>query len=124
MTRRSHLIAERLGRDNAKRLSQLVGGTRLHVPSRIVPPATGGRDGFKRLARLLGHDLAVLVVLHFGDSRLYVPRGSQSAPVDPRTVARLTRKGWSASRIARRLGCSDRTVHKHRVPSDAQPEEL
>lgn len=115
MTRKAAIIVDRLGPDNAARLSRIAGGTRLHVPSRVEAPSTGGRDGFKRLERLLGYDLAVLVVLHFGDSRLYVPRADRSDPVDVKTVARLTRRGLSASKIAKKLKCSDRTVHAKRA---------
>lgn len=114
MTSRSALIVDRLGRENAAKLSRIAGGTRLHVPGQLATPATGGRNGFERLTRLVGPDLAVLLVLHFGDSRLYVPTSRTGRPVDAKVVARLSRKGWSASRIARKLGCSDRTVHAKR----------
>jgi hypothetical protein len=113
------VIVRRLGPEAAAKLSAIAGGTRLHVPSRVTPPPTGGRDGFKRLAKLLGHDLAVLVVLHFGDSRIYVPRSTPPKPVDAKAVARLTKRGWSAARIARKLNCSDRTVHAKRAQSSS-----
>lgn len=105
-------IAERLGRDNAERLSSIVGGTRLHVPVDLTKS--------DRLRRLLGDDLAVLVILHFGDSRLSVPltvhgRGAQGKPVDPRKVKRLVGKGWSSSRIARHLGCTERCIETKRA---------
>lgn len=116
MTKRS-VIAARLGVENAERLASIAGGTRLHVPGIL---ANAGR-----LKLRLGDDLAILVVLHFGDSRLYVPlsltgRGATARKVDARTVLRLTRKGWSASRIARKIGCSDRTVHAIRSPHEEQ----
>lgn len=105
-------IERRLGRDNALRLIQIVGGTRLRVPG---DPRNGGR-----LERTLGHDLAVLVILHFGDQLLSVPLsldglGAQGKPVDRRKVKRLTAKGWSAARIARHLGCSERTIYAKRA---------
>ena len=112
--KREDMITQRLGSDHAAELSRIVGGTRLHVPSRVEAPSTGGRDGFKRLSALLGYDLAVLMILHFGDSRIYVPRGTKSKPVDIRLVARLSRRGMSASRIAQRLNCSDKTVYSAR----------
>lgn len=114
MTKPPALIVQRLGAEKAAELSRIAGGTRLHVPSRITAPCTGGRDGFKRLEKLLGYDLAVLVVLHFGDSRPYIPRIARSGPVDARTVAKLTRRGLSAPDIAKRLRCSDRTVFAKR----------
>jgi len=106
---RKRVIAERLGDDAAARLSAIVGGTRLHVPGQLV--------NADRLKRLLGDDLAVLVVLHFGDSRLYVPVPDPAArgTVDPRKIKRLALRGWSSARIARELKCSERTVDAKRA---------
>ncbi len=115
MTKRSALIVERLGSANADRLSAIAGGTRLHVPLHVTTPASGGRDGFKRLALLVGEDLAILLVLHFADTRLYVPTGQPNRPVDAKAVSRLTKRGWSAARIARKLRCSDRAIHEARA---------
>jgi len=114
------VIVERLGRDNALRLTQIVGGTRLRVPG---DPRNG-----QRLDRILGHDLAVLVILHFGDQLLSVPLsldgpGAQGKPVDRRKVKRLTAKGWSAARIARHLGCSERTIYAKRAQSRTTTKE-
>lgn len=102
MSRRPGIIVERLGADNAKRLSSIVGGTRLSVPGLLA--------NADRLKRLVGDDLAVLLVLHFGDSRFYVPTGGPRAPVETAKVKRLSAKGHSSARIARALGCSERTV--------------
>jgi len=106
------VLVERLNRTNAERLVAIVGGTRLHVPGRLV--------NADRLRRLLGPDLAVLVVLHFGDSRLSVPRsldgpGGRRTPIDLRHLKRLVAKGWSTARIARELQCAERTVHAKRA---------
>lgn len=111
---RTSVLSDRLGAEQLAKLSTIVGGTRLHVPSSTLPPATGGSDGFARLSALVGRDLAILLVLHFADSRIYVPRGKRSAQVDARKVARLDAQGWSATRIARKLGCSNRTIHAAR----------
>jgi len=112
VTRSASLIVARLGRENADRLSSIVGGTRLHVPGNL---ANAGR-----LKRLLGDDLAVLVVLHFGDSRLSVPLtndgpGGARTRVDLRRIKRLANRGWSSARIARELKCSERTVDAKRA---------
>lgn len=109
MNRPPSVIVERLGTENAARLSAIVGGTRLHVPGRL--------DNAGRLKRLLGDQLAILVVLHFGDSRLSVPMATPAprGSIDGRKIERLTRKGWSASRIARKLGCSVWTVYAKRA---------
>jgi DNA-binding NarL/FixJ family response regulator len=103
------VIVDRLGHENAQRLADVAGGTRLSVPAQLANGA--------RLRLLLGNDLATLVILHFGGlGRVYVPTMKLSPKVDARTVRRLSKRGWSASRIARELGCSERTVHTHRAP--------
>jgi AraC-like DNA-binding protein len=77
----------------------------------LVPDTLRDAD---RLTRLLGRDLAVLVVLHFGGERIYVPRLDVGTVVDVAKVAALTRKGLSLSEIATRLNCSERTVSRKR----------
>jgi hypothetical protein len=106
-TGRASIIADRLGAEHAARLSAIVGGTRLHVP--------GNLDNAGRLRRLLGDELATLVVLHFGDSRFYVPRAAPSAEVDLDLVEGLAALHWSSARIARKLGCSERVVDRKRA---------
>lgn len=107
MTIRRTLIVARLGQDDADRLSQIAGGSRLHVPGQL--------RNADRLKRLLGDELAIRVVLHFGDSRMYVPKPRRSDPVDVKAVARLTNRGLNARAIADKLGCCDRTVHAKRA---------
>lgn len=107
MSRTPAVIAERLGHEHAARLSEIAGGTRLHVPRDL--------DNATRLKALLGDELAVLVVLHFGDSRLYVPVATRSGPVDVRKIKKLAARGWSSARIARELRCSENTVDKKRA---------
>lgn len=107
MTNRRTLIVDRLGDVDAARLSEIVGGSRLHVPGQLKNAA--------RLKRLLGDDLAIRVVLHFGDSRMYVPKPQRANPVDVKAVARLTNRGLNARDIAAKLGCCDRTVHAKRA---------
>lgn len=111
---RTSVLSDRLGAEQLAKLSTIAGGTRLHVPSTIAPPVTGGSHGFARLSALVGERLATLLVLHFADSRIYVPRGKRSAQVDARKVAKLDAKGWSAPRIARQLGCSNRSIYAAR----------
>lgn len=104
------LIAERLGDEPADRISALAGGARLAIPADLSHPCATGA-----LERLVGNELAVLLVLHFGGQTVYVPTGKGSAPVDLGDVVRLTRAGKSARTIARRLACSDRTVYARRA---------
>ena len=105
------LIAHRLGLEQAARLSAIVGGTRLSVPASLADAA--------RLKRLVGEPLAIVLVLHFGGSRIKVPTGAGSGgahgQVDVRRVARLLRKGWSNARIARKLHCAERSVERKRA---------
>jgi predicted DNA-binding transcriptional regulator AlpA len=108
-------LAQLLGEANLQRLADVAGGTRLSVPLHAGKPPNGGRDGYARLSRLVGADLAVLLIFHFGDSTLYVPRLESGHAVDPKEVARLTRRGLKARDIARVLCCSERTVYKHRA---------
>jgi hypothetical protein len=105
-------LTARLGPENAAKLSAAAGGTKLWVPGNL---ANAGR-----LRGLLGDDLAVLLVLHFGGARVSVPlstngRGAQGKRVDPKRVKRLIGRGWSDDRIARHLGCSGKTVFNHRA---------
>ena len=114
MTQSAALLVERLGRDNAAQLVARVGGSRLSIPTRLAGRA------HRRLTDLLGENLAILVVLHFGDSRLSVPLsldgpGGARAPVDVAKVRALLKRGWSSSRIARKLGCSERTITAKRA---------
>jgi hypothetical protein len=106
-----------LGEDNLDRLASAAGGTKLFVPKHYGKPPGGGRDTSERLIKLVGPELAILLVFHFGDSSIYVPRRKPSTPVDARRLKRLERQGLSARAIALLIGCSERTVEKHRQRS-------
>lgn len=107
-------LDELLGPENARRLSEVAGGTRLCIPKHIGKPPRGGRTPTK-LEILVGPELAALLVFHFGDSCIYVPMNGAARPVDRRKAAALIRKGLSAPAIALKLGCSTRTIEKHRA---------
>lgn len=104
-----------LGKANVEHLADVVGGRRLRIPKHPGKPPNGGRDGLKRLTLLVGDELALLLIFHFGDSTIYVPRPKRAEPVDPKAVARLTRRGLSVPEIVVVLGCAERTVFKHRA---------
>lgn len=112
----SHLL-DLLGRENLDRLSNAAGGTVLYVPKHYGKPPRGGRDTSERLSRLMGPELAILLVFHFGDSRLYVPKPRNAEPVDHRKLRRLARSTLSAREITLRLGgrCTTRQVEKLRA---------
>jgi hypothetical protein len=120
MSRNASILVERLGLANAIQLAKAAGGTRIGVPTSL----TGFRHHSDALQLRVGEELASLLVKHFGGTRIYVPRMAPRPPVDTRLVIRLTKRGWSASRIARKLGCSDRTVHAKRAAfARANPQE-
>lgn len=109
-------LEDKLGEENARKLSALVGGTQITVPDNL----TASVFNAGRLRERVGDGLFALLVFHFGGIRLYVPQLAQDRRtgqdrIDPKAVERLTRRGWSAARIARKLGCSNRTVYKCRA---------
>lgn len=105
-----------LGDEHLATLSRVVGGTRLYIPMNFGAPPHGGRDTSKRLVALFGEPLALLLVFHFGGGRIYVPKTEGAKPVDVGKLKRLSRR-LSARQVARRIGCSVRTVEKHRARS-------
>jgi hypothetical protein len=117
-------FVDKLGQDQATRLSAIVGGTQISVPDTVDASAFNAGT----LRDRLGESLFVLLVFHFGGTRLYVPqvadqrqsgRRTGQARLDHKRVASLTKRGWSATRIARKLGCSDRAVFASRAKSKA-----
>lgn len=106
-----------LGKENLERLSSAVGGTRLFIPKHFGKPPGGGRDGSERLVRLLGEPLAILLVFHFGEGVIYVPRAGPRGSINPERLKRLVRQGLTNKEIARRFGCSERAVEKRRAKS-------
>jgi hypothetical protein len=103
-----------LGEDVLDRLASIAGGTKLFIPKHYGKPPGGGRDTSERLIKLVGPELAILLVFHFGDSSIYIPSRRASTRVDARRLRRLERQGLSARAIAIILGCSERTIVKHR----------
>lgn len=108
------LLVDRLGPERAALVIERAGGRRLQVPADLSHYRTTDR-----LKRLLGTSLATLVVLHFGGQSIYIPRGSSTRSPKLSTVVRMTQEGKSASVIARKLGCSDRTVYTRRAQARA-----
>lgn len=111
-------VAAALGARAVLELAELVGGRTLRIPSMANDAsATAARA---RLVRLVGAQHAENLITHFARSRVYFPRGpsphnSRANPIDHRTVARLTKRGRTASQIADSLGCSERTVFAKRA---------
>lgn len=103
-----------LGPVEFNRLCDIAGGTRVHIPKHYGKPPNGGRDTSIRLKRLFGEGLAILLVFHFGDSVLHVPKRRGNMPFDRAKLKRLARSDLSANAIARKVGCDRRTVEKTR----------
>lgn len=110
-------LLELLGRENLDRLSSVAGGTVLHIPKHYGKPPRGGWDTSKRLSNLVGPELAILLVFHFGMSRIYVPKPRNAEPCDRAKLKRLARSGRSAREITLMLGgtCTTRQVEKLRA---------
>jgi hypothetical protein len=119
------------------RLCDIAGGTRVAIPKHYGKPPNGGRDTSKRLKRQFGEPLAILLVFHFGDSIIRVPRRSGTFRFDPaslpigerlkrrKKLRRLARnKALSSNEVARRVGCSFRTVEQHRQRTKRNDEEV
>jgi hypothetical protein len=110
-------LREKLGEEQFANLVRIAGGTRIRIPKHYGKPPTGGRDTSVRLDRLFGPSLALLLVFHFGDSEIVVPTGRHrwQQPVNVRKLKRLVKRSdLSSNVIARKTGCSRRTVERHR----------
>lgn len=108
-------LVERLGEDNAGKVIAALGGTRILVPDKLEHG-----DAPKRLELLVGRELAILLVLHFGGTWVYVPRLAPAGRLSLSRVVRMTRAGKSANSIARASGCSDRAVYLRRAEARAR----
>lgn len=99
-------LAEHVGADAARALAGIYGGTRLYVPHAPRPGP---------LLDLLGVLLLARLTYAFGGETLDVPSLPTVSPAErARRVATLSGEGRSAREIARTLGCSMRTVRRHR----------
>jgi hypothetical protein len=78
-------------------------------------PPHGGRDTRRRLDLTFGESLAILLVFHFGGTVLHIPKRAGTNPLDKQKLKRLAkRRDLSANVIARKVGCTRRTVEKQR----------
>lgn len=102
------ILEDRLGADHAATVVERLGGCSITVPDRLDD------ERVARIERQFGRELAVLIVLHFGGTKLYVPHGESRKWNKLDDVVRMTKARKSASFIARELRCSDRTVYAWR----------
>lgn len=107
------VLADRIGEANALLVIAAAGGERIAVPALLDAgncPST--------FARRFGPEIGVLLILHFGGSAIYIPHGRKQwkgAKAATSDVVRMTRRGKTASQIAKTLGCSERTVYAKRA---------
>ena len=104
-------LRRKLGTVQFNRLCDIAGGTRVPIPKYYGKPPNGGRDTSRRLDRMFGSSLAILLVFHFGDTLIRVPKHRGNASFDKHKLNRLAKRSdLSANEIARRVGCDCRTV--------------
>jgi len=116
LSRPRSLLVARLGQAQAEQLSTIAGGVQIWIPDNLTTSAHNAGT----LRARVGDALFALLVFHFGGTRIYIPQagdGSKSSnrKLDNSRINRLTKQGWSASRIARHFGCSDRTIYARRA---------
>lgn len=95
-------IAKVVGAGAALRLCAQFGGSRIYIAEN---PAPGNP-----IASTIGYSKAARLSTFFGGERVSIP--SETAQVNRTRIARLRRRGFSVSGIARTLGCSERYVYK------------
>ena len=89
-------LVEPLGLDDALRLIEAYGGSRLYVPKMFDPDC--------KLAQEFGDQMARSMVARWGGDMLKVPS------VRWWRILLYRREGMSYAQIARKLGCSETTV--------------
>lgn len=95
-------IAKVIGAGAALRLCAHFGGSRVYIAAN---PAPGNP-----IASAIGYSKAARLSTFFGGERVAIP--SETAQANRTRIARLRRRRFSVSEIARRIGCSERYVYK------------
>lgn len=83
------------------------GGNRVYVP-RLA-------ENMGPFEAVLGQKAAARLLEEAAGESFHIPKGRSTRPVSKVRVERLARQGLTAPEIARELGCSDRTVFRHRA---------
>lgn len=94
-------LEELLGADAMRCLREWAGGRMLYVPR---SPA-----GDHEICQRLGCEAAEALAWRYGGDRIYVAGQPRKAERDARALE-LLRAGWTQSRVAARLGLSERQV--------------
>jgi hypothetical protein len=116
-------IAELVGDVNARLIASRVGGTRVYLPKKA--------SAEHWLVQCVGSDAATKVMDQFGGGEYVVPQaGTGSYSRFRREIAsrihKLDQSDTSSKNIAREVGVTQRTIHRHRLahrggnPDDSQ----
>lgn len=95
-------IARLIGAGKASLLIAEFGGGRLYIPQKPSPEDP--------LAQTIGYTAALRLASVFGGERVWLPNDAGRATRV--RIAVLRAQGLSVSRVARRVGCSERYVYK------------
>ncbi len=109
-------VALAAGLQTAHDLARTYGGTRLYIPARVTEN--------HRLAKTLGLGPARLLVKTLGGAEHLIPLGPfASGPRCARVIDEMTKKGEPAATIARTIGCTERSVYRHRQANGTLPSD-
>jgi hypothetical protein len=100
-------LAALLEPETMEKLCKQCGGTRIYIPRTMRPDAL--------LSQSIGSEACCRVIAKSAGERIYIPKDGRFSARKRRwqaEVVALHAKGFSAARIARRLGCSERLVYK------------
>jgi hypothetical protein len=99
-------VADAVSFEAAIKLASDFGGTRVYIPMTVNPDSP--------LALCLGLEVAQRLADAIGHGELAVPLGPRRHGARlSQAIAKLVAEGLSPNTIARRLGCTERTIKRH-----------
>lgn len=108
-------IAERCGLGAALALASAYGGRHLSIPRRA--------SARHPISRAVGLSVMAELCRLYGGEQILIPLGPTGQQGRrAREIARLIDQGLSAAKIARTVGCHERTVFHHRRRRQASPD--
>jgi hypothetical protein len=106
-------LGQIVGEAAAAKLRARYGGRSIRIPGWHAQ----AENSRANLAALIGQAATEALIMECGQTRIYVPMGvnpDHDRDTLAREIRRLSRRNWSASRIAEKLGCSERAIYRHR----------
>jgi len=98
-------VEEAFGPAAAARLAARLGGQRIWIPTT--------EEGRRRLADLIGAEVADMLIERYGGIDVYVPMNVRETRVRrERCIAEMAARGLGTREIAARIGCTRRTVQR------------